>query len=234
MNTMEPLKKYLFVVSHLNGRLTSLQFEGIFLETVGQHHLIADYATQKFKILQEGEFKFSTPEEPNGFEEYNFQEHEEVMTQVTVKALELMDITAVNLPLDDYLGVIEQKIKENSDRHIIDFLTFFLEKIKLNPFIKKMKDTYPGLSIDDIYPQLEANHDEESAGVMREVERLYDDLLRTLATLPYEPGAGGLAAGSGGLAAGSGAAGSGGLAAGSGAAGSGAAGSGAAGKGGDY
>lgn len=202
MNTMEPLKKYLFTVSHLNGRLTSLQFEGIFLETVGQHHLIADYATQKFKILQEGEFKVSTPEEePNGFEEYNFQEHEEAMTQVTVKALELMDITAVNLPLEDYLGVIEQKITENSDRNIIDFLTFFLEKIKLNPFIKKMKDTYPGLSIAEIYGQLEANHDEESARVMREVEKLCEELQRTLATLTHEPGAaGGLGAGAAGAA----------------------------------
>lgn len=198
MNTMEPLKKYLFTVSHLNGRLTSLQFEGIFLETVGQHHLIADYATQKFKILQEGEFKVSTPEEePHGFEEYNFQEHEEAMTQVTVKALELMDITAVNLPLEDYLGVIEQKITENSDRNIIDFLTFFLEKIKLNPFIKKMKDTYPGLSIAEIYGQLEANHDEESARVMREVEKLCEELQRTLATLTHEPGSGAGAAGAG-------------------------------------
>lgn len=188
---MQSLEKYLFTVTH--GQDT-LQFEGIFLETIGKHHLVADYVTQKFKILQEGEFKVSTPEEkdqdktqePHGFEEYNFKEHADVMTQVTVKALDLMNITGVNLSLEDYLGVMEGKINEQTNPNAQVFLRLFHDKIALNPFIHSMLDEYPDSSIRQISDQLEQDPREEAKKHLENMDaylHLHKGLTQLLAVL---------------------------------------------------
>jgi len=194
---MESLQKYLFDVTHLDGRDTQLQFEGIFLETVGNHHLIADYATQKFKLLQEGDFTFSTEneeikeeteeeteEEPYvAFEEYNFPEHTTFMTQVTVKALELMGITALNLSWEEYLGLIERKMHEHPDPNAQVFLRLFHDKITLNPLIYLMLNEYPDSSIRQIFEQLEQDPQKKAINYLENMAyymRLYHGLTQQI------------------------------------------------------